>query len=176
MDKKQTRSYISILKNEMSAEDRRLEEETVWKRVEALPDFVAAETVLLYCSLPDEVSTTEFIARWHGRKRIILPLVSGNSLLLKEYFPDRMHSGYKFISEPDADLPDFPASAIGFAVIPGVAFDAEGYRLGRGKGFYDRLLPSLSCPCVGVCYSCQMVADLPRDSWDIQLTKVVSGS
>lgn len=174
MDKKQTRRYISILKEGMSAEERKIEEETIWTRVEALEEFAAADCILLYCSLPDEVSTEEFIARWQGRKRIVLPLVSGNSLLLKEYVPGRMHSGFKFIQEPDADLPDVPASEIGFAVIPGVAFDAEGYRLGRGRGFYDRLLPSLSCPCYGVCWSCQLVSDLPRDSWDIRLSGVIS--
>lgn len=175
MDKKQTRRYISVLKEQMSAEERKLEEDAVWARIENLDAFIRAESVLLYCSLPDELSTSDFIARWQGAKRIILPLVSGNSLLLKEHIPGRMHSGYKFIPEPDEDLPDVPAGEMDFAVIPGVAFDANGYRLGRGKGFYDRLLPSLSCPCYGVGYSCQMVPDLPRDSWDIRLDGVICG-
>lgn len=175
MEKKELRKQISALKGAMIPASRQAEEAVIWRAVEALDSFQEASTVLVYASLPDEVDTAAFLGRWAGRKRLLLPLVQGDVLVLKEYLPERVHPGYRSIMEPDADLPDIDPAEVDLAVIPGVAFDAEGYRLGRGKGFYDRLLPSLQCRTVGVCYRCQKVPRVPRDQWDISVSEVISG-
>ena len=175
MDKKEMRAQTASRKRAMSSSERKAEEDAVWRAVEALESFKGAATTLLYASLPDEVDTFSFICKWEGRKRILLPLVQGESLVLKEYLPDRVHPGYKSIMEPDADLPDIPVSEVDFAIVPGVAFDVDGYRLGRGKGYYDRLLPALKCPVIGVCYDCQVVERVPREEWDAPVSGVVSG-
>lgn len=175
MDKKEIRTMLAARKAAMTPAERAEEEARLWARVEALDAFQAASTVLLYCSLPDEVSTSGFMERWARRKRLILPLVCGDDLLLKEYDPSRVHPGYRGIIEPDGDLPSLAPQSVDFALVPGVAFTPDGYRLGRGKGFYDRLLPQLRCPTAGVCYSCQILDDLPLDPWDRPVTHVVEG-
>lgn len=165
MDKRELRSYIRAHK---------VIEETgsLWEAVENCSDFAKARCILLYHSLPDEVPTAGFLARWHGRKRIALPLVIGDSLTLKEYDPSLIREGYRGIMEPCEAAPDILPSEIDFAIIPGVAFDESGHRLGRGKGFYDRLLPLLSCPKAGVAFQSQMVESVPCEVHDAPVDMV----
>lgn len=187
--------------------------ESIWRQVEAMPEFAAAARVLIYMSIPGEVPTREFIARWHGRKQFVLPRVCRESYLeLHEYDPRWLVSGYRGIEEPSIDAPLVAPSDIDLALIPGVAF-ARGinsgsvasrddfahevnsvasedfdvisrgtaiagnsgvWRLGRGGGFYDRLLPQLNCPTVGICFSYRLVDSLPLDPWDAPLTHLVT--
>lgn len=144
-----------------------------WARVEALPEFQHAATILLYMALPDEVPTLDFIRKWAGVKRFALPVVNDDSLLLREYRVDGIAPGWKGILEPCAAAAAIAPSEIGLALIPGVAFDRCGGRLGRGKGFYDRLLPLLRCPKIGICQGWRIVPHVPREPWDALLDGVV---
>ena len=120
--------------------------------LEAHPAFRAAGTVLLYHSLPDEVDTHGFIARWMDRKRLLLPVVHGDGLLLRQC-----------------------SNATDLAVVPGVAFDRQGNRLGRGKGYYDRLLPHLPTAYkIGICFPYQLVNDIPTDAHDIRMDEIIT--
>jgi 5-formyltetrahydrofolate cyclo-ligase len=74
--------------------------------------------------------------------------------------------------EPSQDAP--VAEKIDLVIVPGMAFDSKGNRLGRGGGFYDRLLPTLSCPKVGVCRNHQFVEEVPVQSWDQKVDIVVT--
>lgn len=159
MDKREMRAFVKAHK---VAEDVT----SLWAAVESCEAFESARCVLLYHSLPDEVPTADFIRKWHGAKRIALPLVVGDSLILKEYDPALMCEGYRGIMEPCSDARDILPSEIDFALIPGMAFDSAGHRLGRGKGFYDRLLPQLSCTTAGVAFNCQMFDSVPCESHD----------
>lgn len=147
----------------------------IWEQVEASREFRDAATVLVYMSIRGEVKTDESISRWHKSKRIAVPLVKGESLALKLYDPERLATGYRGIVEPTEDAVDISPEEIGLAIVPGAAFcskDGRILRLGRGGGFYDRLLPSLDCPLFGVCYSCRMMDDIPTDPWDVTLDKL----
>ena len=146
----------------------------LWKKIESMPSFQRSGTVLLYWSLPDEVPTHEFITRWAGRKRIALPVVVGDDMILREYSSDKMVEGYGGILEPGSQSVQISPSEIDFAIIPGVAFDRQGNRMGRGKGFYDRFLPLLNCETVGVARAYQMVDSVPTDPWDQKLDAVVT--
>ena len=138
----------------------------VWGLVEALPEFRDASTVLIYMALPDEVPTAEFISRWNGIKKFAIPKVNGEGLDLKLYDAGCLVSGYHGIMEPSEDAGGIRPEDISLALVPGMAFDAEGHRLGRGKGFYDRLLPALHCPTVAICQQWRMVECVPTDPWD----------
>lgn len=144
-----------------------------WAEVEALPEFRRAHTVLLYMALPDEVPTLDFIRKWAGVKRFALPVVNGDSLLLREYQAERLSPGWKGILEPDASALQVLPSEIDLALIPGIAFDLAGGRLGRGRGFYDRLLPSLHCPLIGLCAASRLVPAVPMAPWDVKMDRVI---
>jgi len=143
-------------------------------KMESVSVFDNADTVLLYASIPGEISSWDAIEKWSGFKRIVLPVVVGDCLELREYCRDLLVPGYRGILEPSAESRLVKPSEIGFAVIPGVAFDRFGHRLGRGKGYYDRLLPSLPCVKAGVCYDHQIVDTVPVEAHDISMDMVFS--
>ncbi len=135
------------------------------------PIWQKAETILLFASLPDEIDTSRLIEdAVSAEKRIILPVVRDSDLELFVYHPGQIAPGAFGIMEPTSNaspLSDF--SAIDLAIVPGIAFTRKGDRLGRGKGFYDRLLPLLPCPCYGLGYTLQILHSLPTDPWDVSL-------
>lgn len=143
--------------------------------LEAHPAFRAANTLLLYHSLDDEVDTHDFIEKWSQRKHILLPVVTGNELELRTYTgPDDLRIGAYGIEEP-AGAPFTNYGAIDLAVIPGVAFDAHGNRLGRGKGYYDRLLPQLASTYkIGICFPFQLVEEVPAETFDIRMDEIIT--
>lgn len=143
--------------------------------LEAHPAFGAAYTVLLYHSLPDEVDTHDFIRKWSGRKQILLPVVVGDDLEVRVYTgPEDLAVGAYGIEEPTGELfTDY--AAIDLVVVPGVAFDRNGNRLGRGKGYYDRLLPRIpSAFKAGICYPFQLVEEVPSEPFDIRMDTIIT--
>ncbi|WP_301062346.1 5-formyltetrahydrofolate cyclo-ligase [Phocaeicola sp.] len=145
------------------------------EKLEQHPRFIAARTVLLYYSLSDEVQTHDFVEKWHRQKRILLPVVKGDSNMLEL----RIYTGKNclktskayHIEEPEGET--FTAyKDIELAVIPGVSFDAQGNRLGRGKGYYDRLLPSLVSYNIGICFGFQVSEKIPAESFDRVMDEV----
>ena len=154
----------------LSAAEIAAKSEAVWRQVEALEEFRQAATVLLYASLPDEVQTPDFIRRHGARLRLLLPAVQGDALLVGEATGLRRSEPFGIL-EPAHALREIPPIAV--AIIPGVAFDRCNNRLGRGKGYYDRLLASLSTYKIGVCFGCQLLERVPCEAHDVKMDRVV---
>ena len=177
--KKEIRRMIRTLKGEQTQSERESASASIASQLLKLEGIRNSRTILLYHSLPDEVSTTSIIEYLYspegGNKRIILPIVDGEYLTLKEYFPNELECGYRSIMEPQGGKIIGP-SEIEFAVIPGMAFDSRCNRMGRGKGFYDKLLPLLRCPKVGLGYDFQIVESVPCDVHDMPLDMVITES
>ena len=147
----------------------------ILRRLEESPLFQAAEQVALYHALPGEVQTAAFIERWHQQKRLFLPLVVGDDLRLLRYTgPASLQKGAFGIWEPKPDGEEAEAGEIDLIIVPGVAFDAQCHRLGRGRGFYDRLLSSLHAPKIGICFDFQLVPSVPVESFDHPMDHVVT--
>ena len=173
LSKGEIRKQIAALRREALADSAVAAScDKIWDAIGAMPQFAAARTVLLYASLPDEIPTAAALEKWEGAKTLVLPVVQGDTLVLRKYDPCRLEAGYKGIAEPDGSCAAVRPEDIDFAIVPGVAFDRIRMRLGRGKGFYDRLLPQLHCPCVGVALPCQIVDRIPADPWDVPLTNI----
>ncbi|MFA7116398.1 MAG: 5-formyltetrahydrofolate cyclo-ligase [Bacteroidales bacterium] len=173
--KKNLRKDISHRKNTIPFDKKCLFSNTILNKLEQLDNFSSAHTILIYHALPDEVQTVDFLNKWYINKRIVLPLVKPNfQLILKEYNPKNIQVGYKNIPEPTSDATTINAEDIDLAVIPGVGFDSKCNRMGRGKGFYDRLIPRLNCPLIGLAYDLQIVDDIPVDKFDKKMDKVLT--
>lgn len=176
MDKKETRRQIRALKKTFSGESRMTESASIWKQLEQHPLFRSSRTVFIYWSMDDEVYTPDFIRKWKDEKRFILPCVVGDELELKYFDSEQLlREGENFcIPEPVGEaLTDY--SGIDLAVIPGMAFDAEGHRLGRGKGYYDKTLKRIAAPKIGVCFGFQFLDEVPVDALDVPMDAVIHG-
>ncbi len=175
-EKKALRKHIAQLKGSMKSSDLSVASGQLFAHVEQLPLFQEAHTVLCYYSLPDEVQTHDFVERWKERKRILLPVVKGADLELRCYTGRQdLKLGAYHIEEPTGELFTDYAS-VDLVLVPGVSFDATGARLGRGNGYYDRLLPKLSSYNIGVCYDFQVSPQVPCEPFDRRMDAVVTES
>ena len=147
----------------------------VFDRLEQSASFMLAENVLLYHSLPDELSTHEFIAKWADRKHIYLPRVNGMNLDILPYNRSRLATGAFFIEEPQGD-DIVSAEILDLIVVPAVAYDRNGNRVGRGKGYYDRLLCTAKATKIGVGYDFQLVDEVDAEPHDIAVDIVITES
>jgi 5-formyltetrahydrofolate cyclo-ligase len=175
-EKKRIRAEIKKHATAMSPLEAAKESARIFAKLEQEPEFSKSNTLFIYWAMPGEVQTRPFIEKWLGKKRIILPVVEGNVLRLKELHDVRqmtMGQAYK-IAEPDHGE-YFDARAIDLAIVPGLAFDRDGHRLGRGRAYYDRLLKDMYCPKIGVCFSFQLFGAIPVETHDIPMDKVISG-
>jgi len=166
------------LKRAVTPEEKLRRSETVMRGVEALPEFQRARVVLLYWSMADEVQTHAFVERWYKEKTLLLPCVDGDDLRLRQYTgPECMVAGEQFgIGEPTGE--EYTAlDAVELIVVPGVAFDRQNNRMGRGRGFYDRLLKSTpNAVKVGVAYDFQILDSIPVEPHDVKMDRVITES
>ncbi len=176
--RQQVRAELAALTPVQRAEASRLAVE----RLINWPVYQAARTVLLTASLPDELDLTPLIdlARGSG-KRCALPAFDPalDGYVAREW--DRpvaaLSVGRFGIREPDAGCPVLPVPVLDLIVVPGVAFDQSGARIGRGKGYFDRLLSrstvAVSC---GVGFEQQCVPKVPMEPHDVQLAYILTPS
>lgn len=148
--------------------------ERVFSRLERTAAFLLADKILLYHSLPDELSTRSFLEKWHSRKHFYLPRVNGVNLDILPYDNSRLHIGAFNIEEPTGDdLTDI--NEIELIVTPGVAYDRNGNRVGRGKGYYDRLLAETRAVKIGVGYDFQLIDDdIETDGHDVKVDIIIT--
>ena len=169
--KQQLRVHIRLLKKQHDTQSLLLLSEAVMAKIENSECFKHAQVVLIYASLDDEVSTFRFIEKWHGEKTFLLPKVNDNRLSLHPYAGNSsLHRGSYGIAEPITDeFHDF--EKIDLAIVPGMAFDTEGNRLGRGRGYYDRLFAGIGKNIykIGVAFPFQIVEQIPVGPTDIKV-------
>lgn len=164
---------VKARKSLLSASERLEAARRVFSQLERTAAFMMADHILMYHSLPDEVSTHEFIDRWHTRKHFYLPRVNGVNLDILPYDRSRLHLGSFNIEEPQGD-DTVDIDTIEMIVVPGVAYDRAGNRLGRGRGYYDRLLHDAHAVTVGVAYACQMCDDIEPEPFDVPVHYIIT--
>ena len=175
LDKPSLRRMVSQLKAQMTDDEKLRQANAVFAQVEQLLRFADAKDVAVYWSLNDEIDTQRFIEKWYNKKRIWLPVVVGNELVFRQYTGiDNMRKGAFGILEPTGPELNNIAS-IGVIIVPGVAFDAQNNRMGRGRGFYDRALQQSGAFKIGVAFNCQIFKQIPTIETDIPMDLVVHG-
>ena len=149
---------------------------TICAKVMAIPQWKKADTICLYFSRADEVDTKPLLAAaLSAEKIVVFPRIVKDTLALhrvtsiRDFTPGAYH-----ILEPKKSLPLVDPASVDLFIIPGVAFDWNGNRLGRGKGYYDRLLTHITVPKIGLGYAFQMVAQVPHTSYDVPMNVVIT--
>lgn len=173
MEKKEIRNKIKALRSMLSELERESAAAEVFARLEATAAFQMADRILMYHSLPDELSTLSFLRKWKNDKRFFLPRVNGVNLDILPYDESRLELGSFHIEEPQGDTLVDP-DEIELIVVPAVAYDRSGNRLGRGKGFYDRLLATTRATKIGVGYEFQLLDSLPAEEHDVPMDMVIT--
>ncbi len=173
MEKHEIRKKIKAMRLMLSEAEKLAAAEEVFARLEKTAAFLMADRILMYHSLPDELPTRRFLDKWHGSKHFYLPRVNGVNLDILPYEQSRLELGAFHIEEPVGDDTVDP-SEIELIVVPAVAYDRKGNRLGRGKGFYDRLLASTAATKVGIGYDFQIIDELPTEDHDVPMDMVIS--
>lgn len=148
-----------------------------------LPEYQNAKCVMWYVDVRDEARTRQALpAAVASDKEIVIPFcVDGELELFHLESMDELSQGMYGILEPREELRDvvakrFPVERLDLILVPGVAFDAEGGRTGHGKGYYDKLLENArpDTPLVSLAFECQIFDQIPMQSHDIYMDKVVT--
>ncbi len=143
-------------------------------------EFKKAETVMVFLSMAGEIDTSPIVLRcWQDRKRVLAPKVSWNQrrmlpVEIRSLTEDLMVTGMG-IREPISGIP-FPISLLDMVIVPGLGFDENGNRLGRGRGFYDRFLahPEFKGIACGLAFETQIVQEMPVGPLDRQVDMLVT--
>lgn len=172
-EKNEIRYKMKQLRVIMPEASRKSAAAEVFERLERTAAFLLADRIMMYHSLPDELYTHDFLRKWAGKKRFYLPRINGVDLEVLPYEESRLELGTFHIEEPTGNEITDP-SEIELVVVPAVAYDRKGKRLGRGKGFYDRFLKQTKATKVGVGYEFQLVDELPTEPHDIPMDMVIT--
>ncbi len=178
-DKKQLRSFLKKRRMELSSGEEgrnrnlrmqeRLLESGLWKRSRA---------VALYVSVKGEADTSLLLREaWRDGKQVFLPRCRreepGSMDMIACLGPEGLEVSGFGIPEPRLEensrllsFADLTAGESTLVVVPALAFDREGFRLGYGGGYYDRMLAAAQCPSVGLAFHELLLNRLPRDPWD----------
>lgn len=148
-------------------------------RIESLADWRSARTVLLYSPRADEPDLGRLLASaLEGGRRLGLPAYDPASgsygcREVRDLVRDLVNGRYG-IPEPAPDLPWISLDRLDFTAVPGLAFDHSGGRLGRGRGFYDRLLAGIRGLTCGVGFDFQVLSGIPVEAHDVKLNMVMT--
>lgn len=173
-EKNKLRKNIATIKKEFTTEELLQKSAEVMEVVEITGVFQEAKNIFIYHAMPGEVSTAEFIKKWWGEKNFYLPVTTKTEILFKKYTAETslQQSSYG-IYEPEGEA-FLDYQKVDLVIVPGVAFDRMKNRMGYGKGYYDRFLPQVKAPRMGVCFEFQLLDKLPAGEEDIKMDYIIS--
>lgn len=140
----------------------------VVRKLKRCKELIAADTLLLYYPLKDEIDIKPLYSL---DKRIFLPVIENNEMLFRRYDGD-LKKGKFGIMEPTGEY--YTIGSNDLMIVPAVAYDRDGYRLGRGKGFYDRFLADKKIKTIGVVSKLRVVSDVFREYNDIKVDFIIT--
>lgn len=158
--------------------------QVICEKFVSLPEYARARTVQFYIDVRAEVRTRHYLPKaLEGDKRIVVPYcIDGENLelfLLESM--DELEIGMYKILEPKPELRTLPdkqvaVEEIDLVMVPGVAFDRRGARMGHGKGYYDRLLEGArpDAPLVALAFECQLFPEVPVQEHDVFMDKIIT--
>jgi len=180
MDKKQLRSRLKSSLSQLTESQRSDMSKKACRTLIDTEQFRRASVIMLFLSLPHEIDTTAAILNaWQNQKIVVVPKVSPHQ---KHMIPIQIHSLESGISTDRRGLrnpvtgPPVPPEDIQLVVTPGLAFDKNGNRLGRGASYYDRFFASkqLAAAKCGFAFSCQIMDDVPVENHDQKIDMLIT--
>jgi 5-formyltetrahydrofolate cyclo-ligase len=175
------RRDVLAKRDELAPEQRAAAAVAIANRIAAMPSFAQSRTVLLTLAFRSEWDTLPLVrSALAAGKTVALPRVDDARRMLELHaLADPVADivpGFRGIPEPRADAPTVSPASVDWVLVPGVAFDRDGRRVGYGGGYYDRLLPLLRprIPRVAGAYDVQVVAHVPSSAHDLTVDAIVT--
>jgi 5-formyltetrahydrofolate cyclo-ligase len=177
-DKLEWRTRLREALRSMTPAERETGSKALCASVLQHPHWRSAHNVLVFAPLKDEPDVTELLAEgWRESKIMAVPRFDlGNGIYGAAQLSTRAQlvPGRFGVREPEAGCPSVPLNQLDLILVPGVGFDFAGRRLGRGKGFYDRLLAQVRGHKCGVAFEQQLVAELPEEPHDVRVDSILT--
>lgn len=174
MNKSELRTAVSHNIRSYSDDYRQSLSLSICNKIDKDKDFLTADTIGLYVPMKDEVDIRYLIDKYSAKKKVFLPYIDDCDIM--RFIPftswDKMRKSRFGIYEPILSDEHIYNSSPSLLVIPALAFDCSGYRLGRGGGYYDRYLSENSVVTIGV--SLYSFVQFDIDMWDIPVNKVLN--
>ena len=175
--KSELRKHIRQQKRGISNDEMYKQAQYIFYEIEMMQEFQDAQKLGCYWSLSDEVPTHSFIEKWSKSKEIYLPAIDNDTLVFNLFSGKENMQKYSNLGvlQPLGNQIS-NMDEIDFFIVPGMAFDRNGNRLGRGAGFYDRFFNDRRGGIkVGVAFSFQLVRSIPVNDNDIPMDRVIFG-
>jgi len=178
--KKDIRSTILKKRSSMPRSEVQKKSKLIKEQIFQMQEFREAKTILFYVSYDNEVDTHEMIKESLGmKKQVVVPKTDMNnrtiicSSLTK--WDDLLSGAYNILEPRRECVNEVSPESIDLMIIPGVAFDCQGNRIGHGMGYYDRLLQKkMITHCVGLAFELQIVESIPSEKHDVKVEKIVT--
>ena len=146
----------------------------IYQKVINNKDILSSKTLLIYISINSEVDTIKIINYFLNTKNIAVPKIIDNDMFFC-YVTNRneLTSGKYNIPEPTNEniVTDFDNA---ICIVPGICYDKENYRIGYGKGYYDRFLSKNKIKTIGLCYKECMIEKIDNDKYDYKIDEVIT--
>jgi 5-formyltetrahydrofolate cyclo-ligase len=175
--KNQIRSAVGRKRRYLTAYEKVKLDNEITSRLVKLDEWKKAKNILIYVSHKYEINTLKLIKKAISDKNIIVPKthIRFDTLSLHQIDnPDDLTEGRYSLLEPHPGTLILSPSEIDLAIIPGIAFDKKGHRIGYGKAYYDRLNKHLKCPKISLAYSFQIVDNIPAQKHDIPIDLIIT--
>lgn len=165
------KKYLDIRNNISNRQDK---DNIIYNKIINNMKVKNADTILIYVSTKSEVNTINLIKYFLRDKKVAVPKIIDVEMIF--YYINSLNDlelGYFNILEPitNKEVTDFSKS---ISITPGICFSVDGYRIGYGKGFYDRFYMKNDVYKIGLCYQECLVNDFEHDSFDINVDEVIS--
>ncbi len=171
MDKSEARKVYKALR--AAIKDKPLKSKAIHHALVNLDYFQHAENIAAYASFGSEVDTWELLKTQLHNKHIALPKVQGRSMEFYQInnLENMLQSSYG-IWEPDISMN--PLRKFDIVLLPGLAFDVYGHRMGYGGGYYDKYFSDKDCLLIGLCFEEQIQEQIPHEPHDIKMNMIIT--
>jgi 5-formyltetrahydrofolate cyclo-ligase len=178
--KKEIRSMILNKRNSMLFSEVLEKSERIKEQVFHMDEFKDAKTILFYVSYDNEVNTHEMIKKCLKiKKQVVVPKtdINNHTMLCSSLtkWDDLIAGAYNILEPRQKCLKEISLESIDLIIIPGIAFDGQGNRIGHGMGYYDRLLKEkINAHHLGLAFEFQIVEKIPPEIHDVKVKKIVT--
>lgn len=174
--KQELRKQCRRIRQELGEAARQAASQAICAHLEGWPAFQRAEVILTYMPMRGEVDLTSLFTR-QPHKRWLIPRIlpeEDHRMVFQPYDPGHLVIHPFGMAEPAADLPVIPPGAVELAVVPGLAYDRRGWRLGYGGGYFDRFLKDFTGISLGVIFQALLLESVPHTELDMPVHWLVT--